>query len=252
MNDEKNFYFLEQRTVTEFNEPVKRKRIFTPKFVIDLFSQVLTNLQFLQKNYQLIHGNLYYNSIRIKREPIKLEYSTMRHTSELTFKIFNFKYASMNIMRPNDQLLKFFNGSTAAKGYLRIFPFKPVIDSSLDESYYQIDDFTSAQSLVKIRHLGIQYYLSFDTITLVVSLLLIPEIYYAIMENPNLRMTLWDSLWHSRDHSRIYTRITEAMLKGTTGFGYADVVNLLKDVWLKCDLTDRLVYLLSAEYLHHG
>ncbi|HLX53294.1 MAG TPA: hypothetical protein VKR58_05110, partial [Aquella sp.] len=222
--------------------------IFTMKFVVDLFSQLLTNLQFLQKEYQLIHGNLHFGNIRVKLEPIRMAYSTMRHSSNLTFKIFDFRYASMNIMRPSDQLLRIFNGNIAAKGYLNALPFKPVIDSSLDETYYQITDFLTVQTLAQVRHLGIQYYLSFDTITLIISLLLIPEIYYAIMENLALKMILWDALWHPRDHTKMYTRVTEAMLKGENN--YSVIINLLKDVWIKCELTNRLVYLLSDERLH--
>lgn len=251
MSDIKNFYFLENRDVSDFSKQIYRKKIFTESFIIDIFTQLLVNLQFLQKNYQFTHGNLFVDNICISKEPIKIEYSTIRHTSELTFRIRNFSYSSMNLKRypgENPNLIRLFNSDDYAKGYFMIFPFKPIIDKSLDEPYYLIEDFINLQTLAKIRHLGIPYYSSFDTISIIVSLLLVPEIYYGVMTNPILKNVIWDSLWHPKDQSMIFTKITNKMSEGINS--YEVVLDILRGTWIKCKLTDELVLSLSREYLH--
>jgi len=251
ISDVKNFNFFENKDINNFGEPTYRKRIFNEKFIIDMFTQLLVNLQFLQKNYQFIHGNLYVDNIAIRKDKINIEYSTIRHTSDLIFKIRDFSVASMNIKRSSidsPNIIRLFNSNEYAKGYFKLFPFKPVIDNSLDEPYYLIEDFLNVQILAKIRHLGIPYYLSFDTITLVISLMLVPEIYYAVMSNNILKNVIWDSLWHPKDQSNVFNKLTNKMLEGINNFDV--IIDILKGTWIKCKLTDQLVLSLSREYLH--
>lgn len=247
IQDVKNYYFLESRNTAGFSEPENRRRVFTERFIIDMFTQLLVNLQFLQHNYQLIHGNLYVNNICMRKDPVRIEYSTIRHTSELTFKIRNFEVASMNLRVPN-RTIRLFNSNEYARSYFTLFPFKPVIAKDLDEPYYQIEDFINLQVLAKVRHMGIPYYLSFDTISMIVSLMLIPEVYYAVMSNPILKNVIWDSLWHPKDQSDMFNKITAKMLAGVNTFDV--VLEVLRGSWIKCKLTDQLVLALSREYLH--
>lgn len=243
--DEHNFYLFENKNIAGFSQKENRKRVLSFGFIIDLFSQLLVNLQMLQSNYNFNHGNLTKKSIVIQKAPIDIEYSTIRHKSNITFQIKDFRYSSIGLKRPLGAA-RLFNSNEYSRAHFHLFPFKPVIDQSLDESYYQIDDFFDIISISKIRHLGIQFYSSFDTITLILSLLTIPEIYYSVFSNNILKNIVWDILWHPQDESIMFERISKIVGSPTE---FSDIVGLLRGRWIRCNLTDLLVTSLSRKYM---
>lgn len=240
-----NFNYFENRDITEFGGKSVRMRILNRKFIIDLFVQLLINLQLLQEKFEFNHGNLKSDIIMVKNEKVSIEYSTIRHTSDITFKITDFRHSSMSISdEKSKNNLRLFNYNNLAVAYLKVVPFKPVIDKDLNDVYYVIDNFLNAQTLAQIRHMGIQYYPSFDTITLIISLLMIPEIWYSIFSDQVLKSLIWDSLWHPKDTSEIYNRLSKMVIEEKNGT-YENILDVLKGTWIKCKLTEQLIYKLS-------
>jgi hypothetical protein len=243
MRDYRNFNHLENIDINNFGSQTTRIRVFSTVFIIDLFRQLLVNLQMLQSKYSFNHGNLMANKILIKNTPIQIAFNTIRHSSEITVMMSDFRYASMNIQTSNE-LLRIFNANQYAEKYFIVAPFKPVIDKSFDQAYYSLDEILSIQALAKIRHLGIPFYSSFDTITLVLSLLLIPEVYYRVFTHPELKRILWDSLWHPKDNSIIFDELTKLVMSDTE-VNYDGIIKLLSGKWIKCNITDILLKELS-------
>ncbi len=246
MSNERNFDALENVDINNFGTVTNRIRVFSKNFIIDLFRQLLTNLQMLQSKYSFNHGNLTQDKILVKRSPSNIAFNTIRNSSEFTFMISDFRYASMNInsgFGRESKLYRLFNANKYAEKYFLVFPFKPVIDKSFDQAYYSIDDVLDIQLLAKIRHLGIPFYSSFDTMTLVISLLLIPQIYYRVFTDPELKRIIWDSLWHPQE-TKIFGEI-QKLVESDKGTTYPDILNLLKGKWIKCNITDILISELS-------
>lgn len=255
MRDERNFIYYHNIDIYKFETSMpNRMRVFTEDFILDMFKQLFVNLQLLQDKYAFNHGNLKKESIYVKNENINIKYSTIRHNSKLTFKIGDFKHASMNIVtnqgiREGNNMInniRLYNFNKYAHSYFSVLPFKPVIDKSLGETYYIIDDLLDIQLLGKIRHLGIQFYSSFDTVTLILSLLMIPQIYYSVFTNQILKNTIWDVLWHPKEESIIFEKLSKMVESGKSG--YTDILDLIKGRWIKCNLTEELVTSLSRIY----
>jgi len=240
-----NFNYFENRDIGEFGKAPIRMRILSRNFIIDVFTQLLVNLEMLQNKFEFNHGDLTASSIGIVNEPVKIEYSTIKHQSNLTFKLINFKYSSITI-NSNNKKTRLFNSNSFAEKYFVINPFKPVIDSDLNELYYKVDDILNVQTLAKARHTGLQFYPSFDTMTLVASLLTIPEIYYSVLSDPILKNMIWDVLWHPKDQSQAYKEFQNIINKGIEG-NYENIIGVLKGKWIKCKLTEQLILNLSKK-----
>jgi hypothetical protein len=88
--------------------------------------------------------------------------------------------------------------------------------------------------LAYIRHAGYAFYRSIDLYTMVVSMMLSPQIYYSVMTDPKLRTQLWDSLWFSDELDAITQKIHTAMLAGSAT-SYSAVIPLLLNHKLRCD-----------------
>jgi len=240
MSDIKNFNHLENIDYTEFGERTVRMRVFTKKFIVDLFLQVLVNLQMLQSKFSFNHGNLTVDKMLISDQPTDINFNIIRYKSDLSFKIYDFRYSSMNINTPKNGLVRIFNSNKYAEKYFGLLPFKPVIDQSFNQAYYSIDHILDIQILAKIRHLGIPFYSSFDTITFILSVLTVPQIFYSIISDPSLKAGIWDVLWHPKDESDIFRELNRVNQE-LSDVDYSKVINLLKGKWIKCDITDLLI-----------
>lgn len=225
-----------------------RMRVLTADFVLDLFKQVLVNLQLLQSKYSFNHGELTRDKIIVTNNPVMINYSTIRHISKLTFKISDFRYSSLNLSLPGGKNIRVHGTNKYAETYLSVFPFRPTIDRSLNESYYILDDLLNIQMLANIRYLGTQFYSSFDTMTLLLSLLMLPQVYYEVFTNPLLKSIIWGTMWHPKDESLAFEQLTKIVLDPQAEGSYDDILNLLRSKWIKCKLTDDLVINLSRSY----
>lgn len=225
-----------------------RTRVLNQNFILDLLKQILVNLQMLQEKYLFNHGELTRDKILISKNPVTIRYSTIRTVSDITFKIADFRYSSMNLKLLSGTNIRLSRENVLAQNYLQVVPFEPTIDKSLNQSYYILDNLLNAQMLADIRYTGIQFYSSFDTITLILSLLMLPEVYYEVFTNSLLKNIIWSTLWHPKDESLAFEQLTKIVVNPKSEGTYDDILDLLRGKWIKCGLTDELVINLSRSY----
>ena len=208
--------------------------------IIDIIKQVVVNLDFLHTEVEFNHGDLKAANLVVKSVPSNGNYKGVIWNSNFCVKLIDFAKSSLTINDNNGRRVRLFNYSAAAETYLGVFPFKPVLDSEFGEPYYIMDANFNASALAVIRHMAIPFYFSWDTYTFIVSLLLIPEIFYPIMTNRILKALLFDSLWFPDELSTIYTRIYSAILQGRPN-SYTIITEILKGLKLKCGANSVLL-----------
>jgi len=111
-------------------------------------------------------------------------------------------------------------------------------EQDLNIDYYVIDNLFKAQTYAYSRHMGIPFYLTYDTYTFLISMMMSPSYRNIIFNDPSLRSGLWDILWVREDDNR---RITHKVLNYEGDSKYGEIVNVLKGARLDCDMTTRLL-----------
>ena len=208
--------------------------------IIDIMKQVVVNLDFLHTEVEFNHGDLKATNLVVKSVPSNGNYKGVVWNSNFSVKLIDFAKSSLTITDNTGRRVRLFNYSAAAETYLGVFPFKPVLDSEFGEPYYIMNANFNVSALAVIRHMGLPFYFSWDTYTFLVSLLLIPEIFYPIMTNRILKALLFDSLWFPDELSTIYTRIYTAILQGQPN-SYTIITEILKGLKLKCGANSILL-----------
>jgi hypothetical protein len=207
--------------------------------IIDICKQIIVNLDFLHKELEFNHGDLKANNILIKFAPSRGNYQGVNWNSNITLKLADFAKSSLTINTEKGRL-RLYNYSSYAEKYDNTFPFEPNLGNQFNEPYYVMDANTNLASLVWIRHLGVPFYFSWDTYTLMISLLMIPEIFYPVMTNQKLRSVLFDSLWFGDDYSTVYSRLYSAVQERKEN-SYTTILNILNGLKLKCNANTILL-----------
>lgn len=218
------------------NNPVELDSL-KPKIIVDICKQVIANLEFLHDEIEFNHGDLKANNVLVQNTPSRGNYKALAWNSEITVKMADFAKSSLTITDKSNRRIRVFNYSSYAERYQAAFPFIPSINSQFAEPYYIMDANTNVAALTWIRHLGIPFYFSWDTYTFMISLLLIPEIFYPVMIDPKLsprlRPVLFDSLWFLDESSTAYNRLNNAIQQRKPN-SYSLVLDILGGLKLKC------------------
>jgi serine/threonine protein kinase len=201
--------------------------------IIDIIKQVVVNLDFLHSEIDFNHGDLKAANLVVKSVPSNGNYKGVIWNSNFTLKLIDFVKSSLTMTDGTGKRVRLFNYSAAAETYLDFFPFKPVLNSEFGEPYYIMNANFNVSSLAQIRHMGLPFYFSWDTYTFLISLLLIPEIFYPVMTNKILKALLFDSLFFPDELSTIYTKIYAAILNKNSN-SYTVITEILKGLKLKC------------------
>jgi hypothetical protein len=141
--------------------------------------------------------------------------------------------------------VRLFNHSKYADTYLRLFPFTPSLGNQFNEPYYIIDATTNLSALTHIRHAGVPIYFSWDSYTINISLLLIPEVFYPVMSDNRLRSVLFDNLWFPDEYSEIWNRLHTAVQQRKSN-SYNIILDILRGLKLKCRANSILLEGLKA------
>lgn len=211
-----------------------------PKVIVDIYKQIVANLDFLHQEVEFNHGDLKANNILVKSSPSRGNYKGLSWDSTFTVKMADFAKSSLTITDNSKRRIRLFNYSSYAERYQSIFPFVPSIDSQFGEPYYVMDANTNASGLAWIRHLGIPFYFSWDTYTFAISMLLIPEVFYPVMTNEKLRAVLFDSLWFADEYSTVWTRLYNAV-QAQKPNSYSITLDILRGLKLKCRANNILL-----------
>lgn len=216
--------------------------LIQPPTMQQILNQLLVTLYRLQSNLQFQHGHLTADKIWLSREAVDTDMYGIVLILDFTCKLTDFSRASLTqYLGPNHQPHRFYQRVPQLETVNSARPeFTPIIGDYAGEPYYRINnDFTGA-ILDRWSYLGYPFYATIDTYTLMVSLLLIPQFHYTIMTDDQLRQTFWEPLWFPVDINLMYNRIVDQLARGTTT-SYDDVIDLIRGVRLKCQVTRDLL-----------
>lgn len=223
---------------TDATGKIIKIRSVLPSVVIEILKQIAINLDFLHQTVQFNHGDLKTANILISSKTSKGNYRGLLWDSGFTVKIADFSRSSLTITI-NNKPIRLFNHNLSANAYLTVVPFKPILGNFFNEPYYILDTTLNAAALALIRHMGVPFYFSFDTYTVLVSLLLIPEIFYPIMSTDSLRKSLWENLWFPDEISEAWKRLYSAMSSRKPN-SYDTIIDIIKGLKLKCRANEIL------------
>lgn len=200
----------------------------------NIISQVVILLDYLQEFY-FNHGNLGLSSLYYIDEEIDIDYRGIEFTSPFTVKLGNFNKSSLTLEGKKGPL-RIYNRSWLADRYLYIAPFDPLIsqdDITEKEPFFILDELFNASTFNRSQHMGLLFYLAFDTYSFFISLLTLPKFYYPFFEYYN---DLWEILWF--ESPRVKERVYKNIGKELT---LEDIINTLKGIRLRCDVTTRII-----------
>ena len=214
-------------------------KVVKTNIILDIFKQIIPNLHFLQTTAQFSHGDLKAANVLVSSEQSNINYQNIRHTSPVTYKIADFGNSSLTLAvktQTGQKTIRLYTSSTAANVYLTFSPFEPKVDVKMNTAYYELNLSLNASILALARHSGVPFFASFDTVTLIVSLLLIPEVFYAVFTTSQLKSIIWDSLWLPNEESKMYEKLYK-MVRDNKGPSYDNTLTILRGAKVKCNLT---------------
>lgn len=222
------------------NTNVSRREVVKPEYLIKIFKQVIANLHFLQTTIQFTSSDCKSANIFVSNQPIKVDYEGLILDCPFTCKIGDYGKSSLTIGLTNQNIpYRLFNRDWKSDQYLRFSPFTPHIETLEDIPYYTVSNLFLAQLYTRLRHMGIPFYLSFDTYTFIVSMLLDPAVFYSFFGNDDMVKYIWEPLWFQDDLQEIFSRIQKSISQGKGG-SYQNTVPLLMNIKLKCHATTIL------------
>lgn len=222
--------------------------IINPEFLYIIIKQVIATLHLLQATFAFNHGDLRANNILVSSDSARGYHAGVDISGPFSCKISDYGKVSLTIPTEIGPT-RIYNRSWFADRYLYMMPFKPQIniqrsgDSSREEPFFIIQDLLNVQLYSRIRHMGLPFYLSFDTYTFLMSLLSIPQYYYSFFSTPELVKKVWDPLWFGDDGRHIQDKLRLAVEKGRSDL---PILDLLRGLRLRCDATQRLVMSLGS------
>jgi serine/threonine protein kinase len=228
----------------QVGNPIQLKSLKS-SVIVDIFKQIVANLDFLHSELEFNHGDLKANNILVQSKTSQGNYQGLTWNSNFTVKLADFAKSSLTIVDDNMKKVRLFNHSKYADTYLRLFPFTPSLGNQFNEPYYIIDATTNLSALTHIRHAGVPIYFSWDSYTINISLLLIPEVFYPVMSDNRLRSVLFDNLWFPDEYSEIWNRLHTAVQQRKSN-SYNIILDILRGLKLKCRANSILLEGLKA------
>ena len=207
--------------------------------IFQIIRQVVSALHSLQNNLDFNHGDLKAANIFVSSEASRGVYGGVDVTAPFTCKVADYGKSSLTI-ETDKGAYRIYNRSWLADRYLYINPFTPIINVEHDEPFFIVKGLFKVHLYTRTRHMGLPFYLAFDTYTFIVSLLIIPAFYYAFFSNPDLVGRVWNVLWFHDDAERMRQRVL-GYHDHPKAEGIAVTLEILRDVRLRCDATQRLL-----------
>jgi hypothetical protein len=228
------------REVGIFNENKKeiQKFVLKKSTIVNLLKQIIANLLYLQNEHSFNHGKTTIHTLYVTSESSKISYDGLQNNSDITIKIGDFNVSAMTIST-NIGDLRIYNQSSVSNFYFNFSSFTPEIKRSYGETYFTVDSYLTSTLYSKLRHVGIPTYKSWDTATFIISFLSLPEVFYPIMSDVQLKRLLFDEVWHPEDTSKIYTRLYNIVSSGDL-LKFDQILDILKGIRIKCNLTTQL------------
>jgi hypothetical protein len=207
--------------------------------------QLFAILHTLRK-YDFSHGNPSTSVLKFKKESVSYITHGVHVTCPVTLKLTDFENAGCTIL---DNKVRLYSTSLIAEEQLKQKNFEFMIDTVELEgdtqhkvTIYRLRDpskyFKSSVMFMYMKHLGLPVYAaSFDAYAFMIVLLCERSFYSTLVADKTLS-TFWRNMWvTNEDYTKIMDRISEYHEK-TSIVTTNDVLKILADVNLRCDMID--------------
>lgn len=218
--------------------------ILRPEITALILRQVISALHILQNELQFNHGDLKLENIFVSSEPSQGDYEGLDVTAPFTCKIADYGKSSLTVESVQTSFCRIYNRSWLADRYLYLVPFNPMVNidriGEQEEPYFIIQGFLDVQLYTQTRHMGLPFYLAYDTYSFLVSMLLNPTFYYSFFSQDVFITQLWNPMWFGNDARRMQHKIKSQHHNAraqSTGL----VLDLLRGIRLRCNGTQVLL-----------
>lgn len=225
-----------------FNEPNQFKfttMVINPIFISLIIKQVIVTLAFLQDTIYFNHGDPRVNNILISSDPCNVSYLGVDIDAPFTCKITNFDTSALSL-KLGSYYHRFYHRIWLSDRFIDTDPFVTNINQSDNTPYYSFDDNFDIISYNRVRQIGFPFYQTFDTYIFIISLLMIPEVFYEVFSNKDLQTRVWDILWFPDDNNLAFTRL-DRFIQRREQNSLSNIIILLRNLKLKCNITHFLV-----------
>ena len=212
--------------------------------IFQVIRQVIASLHLIQNEFDFNHGDLKIANIFVSSQPAEGEYEGLDISAPFTCKVADYGKSSLTIETEKGPC-RIYNRSWLADRYLNLNPFTPLINIErvgfIGEPFFIIQGLLTVHLYTRTRHMGIPFYLAFDTYSFLISLLLIPGFYYSFFNTPQLVEKIWNPLWFGRDAALMQQAILDFLDDPKKAQSISTVLDLLKGVRLRCNATNILL-----------
>lgn len=178
----------------------------------DIINYVVTVLNSLKQDYLFNHGRLTADHIFISFDE-----------TSIAIKINGLANASLTLETQTGPV-RIYNRSWIADRYLYLKPFKTHVGP--EGGFYIIDKDLTVFIYNQADKMGIPFYLSFDIYVFILSLLLIPNYYYAFFGSKSLVEKIWDKMWFPQDKQAV----RNAIVPYHKGFDKREELSIIMDI----------------------
>lgn len=220
--------------------------VMKPEVIFIILRQVISALHILQDVFDYNHGDLKAANILISSTPSSGQYEGVDVSAPFTCKIADYGKSSLTL-ETNDGDYRLYNRTWLADRYLYLKPFIPNIYLDRGEPFFTIKGIIP-HLYTRTRHMGLPFYLAFDTYCFIVSILLIPSFYYSFFETKKLIDKVWSPLWFGKEGNIIRQRIVAYHNNPGEAHSMATIVELLREIKLRCNATEILLKNLRYAY----
>ena len=197
------------------NTSTKIVRITSKNSIIDILKQISASLIYLKTEFSFRGNRVIASEIGIRVEPVKYKYDNIEVDSDFTFFISNFDHSYIKIKK-NDTQYEIFEGNELVR--------KPHF--TYDGGYYKLDTW----SVLKFNSdKSVLVPLEWDIVTFVVSLLLMPRVYFSVVTDSGLRNQMIHQIFHESDIQYLMSNIRKNHGKSS----YESITGILSNVRFK-------------------
>lgn len=225
--------------------------------ILPLIKQVVSAIDFLQKKIEFIHSELLVNNVLVSSEGCTGTYLGINLKGGFIARIADYAHSSSSLLlEGTTDKARIFNEYRVT----RFLPITPSYELSPkkervcelrvgsgsvcnDVFWWEIPSSFGLKTSLITQHSGMPFYRSYDLYTFLISLMLCPKFYYAIMGDVELYNALWTQLWLPKELNRVNKLIQNN--KGEK-ISLSLVLDIMAGLFLRCNALDIILEKLKS------
>ena len=227
-----------------------------PSVCDHLLRQVLVALSLLQDEMQFSYGGLRAQHVALSsKEPIEAVVSNVPIRSQWRC-LLNLEVErtiSFSVLlgnEPSAMRTRFLSSTDITDTIKEKIYVPPTIQTYVAKTkegeekiaYFQLQSAVSMSVFKEMKEMGIPYFVAFDTYSFLASVFCVPIFYNTIMTNALLKEKYWEPLFlDDADKKELDKRVREFHKRESYVISDLELVSLLKDLKMRCDISERVL-----------